>query len=38
LLPNNAKALNDVNLQINEKDFIAVMGSSGCGKSTLLDI
>ncbi len=31
-------ALNNVNIEINEGEFIAVMGPSGCGKSTLLNI
>ncbi|MEL7799886.1 MULTISPECIES: ABC transporter ATP-binding protein [Idiomarina] len=31
-------ALNDIDLKVNEGDFIAVMGPSGCGKSTLLSI
>lgn len=31
-------ALKDINLEIEEKEFVAVMGSSGSGKSTLLNI
>lgn len=31
-------ALNSINLDIWEGDFVAVMGASGCGKSTLLNI
>lgn len=31
-------ALNEINLTINQGDFISIMGPSGCGKSTLLNI
>lgn len=30
--------LNDINLTVNEEEFVALVGPSGCGKSTLLNI
>lgn len=30
--------LEDINLSINEEEFVALVGPSGCGKSTLLNI
>ena len=34
--PNGTKALNDVNLEIKEGEFVAIIGLSGAGKSTML--
>lgn len=31
-------ALNKVNLEVKDREFVAIMGPSGCGKSTLLNI
>ena len=31
-------ALNGVNIEVNDGEFIAIIGPSGCGKSTLLNI
>lgn len=32
------KALNDIDLQVKEGEFVSIMGPSGCGKTTLLNI
>ena len=32
------EAIKDISFEVNEGDFIAIVGSSGCGKSTLLSI
>ena len=34
--PNGFKALSDINLTVNDGDFISIIGLSGAGKSTLL--
>jgi putative ABC transport system ATP-binding protein len=31
-------ALDRINFEVNEKEFVSIMGPSGCGKSTLLNI
>ena len=31
-------ALDDINLDVRESEFVTILGPSGCGKSTLLDI
>ena len=31
-------ALNNINLSVNQGEFLSIMGPSGCGKSTLLNI
>lgn len=34
----NLPVLQDINLTVNEEEFVALVGPSGCGKSTLLNI
>jgi NitT/TauT family transport system ATP-binding protein len=31
-------ALSDINLTVQQGEFIAILGPSGCGKSTLLEL
>ena len=35
---NEVHALQDINLTINDGEFVCIVGPSGCGKSTLLEI
>ena len=36
--PNIVKALNNVNIEVNEGEFVAIIGTSGSGKYTLLNM
>ncbi len=38
IYPNQYKALENLNLEIKDKEFLVLVGSSGCGKSTILRI
>ena len=35
---NNTSILNDINIEIEDSDFVVITGESGSGKSTLLSI
>jgi taurine transport system ATP-binding protein len=35
---NEVAAITDINIEIKNREFIAVLGPSGCGKSTLLNV
>ena len=35
-MPNETKALSDINIEIEEGTFVGVIGHTGCGKSTLI--
>ncbi len=35
---NSSEVLRDINLQVDEGEFVSIIGHSGCGKSTLLNV
>ena len=38
IFPGNVVAVQDVNLGVDNKEFVVLVGPSGCGKSTLLSV
>ena len=38
LLAKNQYAVEDINLQVKQGEFIAIVGPSGCGKSTFMKL
>src|SRR5690606_5087602 len=36
--PDEKKALQEINLELREGDFVTVIGSNGAGKSTLMNV
>ena len=36
--PHETKAIDDISLEIDDGDFIGIMGRTGCGKSTLIQL
>ena len=38
IFPGGAKALDQINLQVKDRELLVILGPSGCGKSTLLRV
>ena len=37
-MPNELEILHGINLQVNQGEFISIVGSSGSGKTTMMNI